>query len=82
MVLIPATPGNPAHNWAAGNYTKLGDDWQDELTAAIHHPVALKIFARLGEEEMENAAKARPTAILLWSRKELDLDAEAADRGL
>ena len=82
MVLMPPTPGDPPHDWAAGNYTSLGDDWRDELIAAIQHPVDLKIFARPDDKETENATKAKPSAILLWSREEVGYDAQGSSQVL
>ena len=68
LVLVPGTPGDPGTDWPEGNYQALGDRWEADLTAAIRHDVHLKRFARPGEEESENATKARADAVLLWSR--------------
>jgi hypothetical protein len=68
LVLVPRTPGDPGTDWPEGNYQALGDRWEADLTAALQHAVHLKRFARPGEEESENAAKARATSVLLWSR--------------
>lgn len=68
LVLMPGILGYPGHDWPEGNYQALGDRWEANLTAAIQHDVHLKRFARPGEKESANAASAKATAVLLWSR--------------
>ncbi|MCJ2068147.1 nucleotidyltransferase domain-containing protein [Methylobacterium sp. J-030] len=68
LVLVPGAPGDPGHDWPEGNYQALGDRWEADLTDVIQHDVHLKRFARPGEKESANAASAKATAVLLWSR--------------
>lgn len=56
---ITLMPPNDNHDWALGNYTALGDDWQRELAQIVGRPVDLTLLS----------PEISPQPHLLWRRE-------------
>lgn len=62
---IALAPPDGEHNWALGNYTALGDDWQRELAAIVGRNVSLEAI----EANSEGDTAVRSTGVRLWVRE-------------
>ena len=64
-LIIQLMPPIGNHDWAAGDYSALGDAWQGTLGTLLEWSVSLIAFGPGIDEETD----IRETAILIWKRE-------------
>lgn len=64
-IAIALMPADGNTNWALGNYSALGDEWQQQLEAIVSRHVSLEAI----KPDTDGDAVVRGSGILLWARE-------------